>query len=222
METIIYAVIGTVVGGLILTFTLKVIVPRLKDLLCGTRYRNELATLLIQSVRDAFQGLNTWTDKEKESSEHWTTRLFSALDRLAADLGVDIRHKPKGNPNYEFLYDVCFLVTGSRAPDGFTPKTPLKQALIVLESEWDRGDKKQKILYDFSKLLIARVELRSLVFYTISSKDFDSIMRDVKALIAACEQGAQSDRYLICGIALQCLRFVLVDGRGKELYRKNH
>ena len=184
---------------------------------CRNIDRNVLARRLIQSVRDAFQDLNTWADEEMESGTYWTTSLFTALDDLGNDLGVEVRHRPQGNPNREFLYDVCFLVTGDRNID--TPETPLKQALLVLECEWKRT--RQEILYDFSKLLIARAELRSLVFWTISSEDFDAVMEDVKVLIVAFE-GAKSDRYLICGIELQCLRFALVNGRGKELYRKNH
>ena len=187
---------------------------------CRNIDRNELARRLIQSVRDAFQGLNAWPDEERDSSAYWTTRLCTALDDLGNDLGVEVRHRPQGNPNWEFLYDVCFLVTGDRNTDGwFTPETPLKQALLVLESEWKRN--RQEILYDFSKLLIARAELRSLVFWPICSEEFDAVMEDVKVLIVAFE-GAKSDRYLICGIELQCLRFALVNGRGKELYRKNH
>ena len=197
--------------------------------MCGNIDRNELARRLIQSVRDVFQGLNTWPNEEKNSSKCWTTRLFAALDRLAEDLDVDIRHGPKrkeeNNRNWEFLYDVCFFVPRrDEDSDGyFIPETPLKQALIVLECEWSRREKKKDILYDFSKLLIARAELRVLVFWTISRKeDFDSTMQDVKALIDAFEQGDEKDRYLICGIGTRCLRFALVDGKGKELYRKNH
>ena len=192
--------------------------------MCGNIDRNELACRLIQSVRNAFEN-------RKISTMKWgdmTRSLFSELDRLAVDLDVDIRRGPKRkgeeNLNWEFLYDVCFLVPRDRDKKGyFTRKTPLKQALIVLECEWNRSNQKRDILYDFSKLLIARAELRCLVFYTTrSSQDFDSTMQDVTALIAAFEQGAEEDRYLICGIGSQCLRFALVDGRGKELCRKNH
>ena len=198
--------------------------------MCENIDRNELACRLIQSVRDAFQGLNTWPNEAKNSSKCWTTRLFSELDRLAVCLGVDIRRGPKRkeekNLKWEFLYDVCFFVPrrDRDSDDGyFTPETPLKQALIVLECEWSRREQKKDILYDFSKLLIARAELRVLVFWTISRKeDFDSTMKDVKELIDAFEQGDEEDRYLICGIGTRCLRFALVDGRGKELYRKNH
>ena len=189
----------------------------------GNIDRNELACRLIQSVQEAFEK----EIRDMKFSE-MTRRLFSKLDCLGKELCADVRHGPKRrrekNLNWEFLYDVCFFKPRDKDEQGyFIPKTPLKQALIVLECEWNRSNKKQDILYDFSKLLLARAELRVLVFYTtISSKDFDCTMQDVKALIAAFEQGDEEDRYLICGIGSQCLRFALVDGGGKELYRKNH
>lgn len=181
--------------------------------MCGNIDRNELACRLIQSVRGAFE-------KEKIRKMGWsdmTRSLFSELDCLAECLGADVRHKQieEENQNWEFLYDVCFFVTGGRDPQGyFTPKIPLKQILLALECEWNQDNK--EMLYDFSKLLIVKAELRSFVFYTDSSKKFDSTLKDVKALIAAFEQGAKSDRYLICGIGSQCLRFALVNGRGEE------
>lgn len=187
--------------------------------MCGNIDRKELACRLIQSVREAFENKNISTLGWGEM----THILFSELDCLAECLGVDVRHKQieEKNQNWEFLYDVCFFKPRDRNRGGyFIPKTPLKQALLVLECEWNQDTK--EMLYDFSKLLIARAELRSFVFYADSSKDFDSTMQDVKALIDAFEQGAQSDRYLICGIGSQYLRFALVDGRGKEVYRKNH
>ncbi len=218
METIIYAVIGTVVGGLILTFILKVIVPRLKDLL----YRNKLARCIIQSVRDAFQGLNNWPDEQRNSSAYWTTRLFSELDRLAEKLNVEVRHDPRGgNPDWgEFLYDVCFLVTDGISQDSyFAPETPLKKVLLVLECEWGTGTK--NILFDFTKLLIVRAELRVFVF-SVDNERFEPILDDIKAAINAFTQVAKSDRYLICNVSQplsQPLQFVLLDGRGKERYR---
>ena len=196
--------------------------------MCGNIDRNELARCLIQSVRDAFENRNI-------SDMGWgemTRILFSKLDCLGESLCADVRHGPKRkgeeNLNWEFLYDVCFFKPRDGDEQGyFTRKTPLKQALIVLECEWNRSNKKQDILYDFSKLLLARAELRVLVFYTtISCKDFDCTMKDVTALIAAFKQGAECDRYLICGIGCRRLWFALVDGGGKELYRelyrKNH
>ncbi|MXZ00003.1 hypothetical protein F4Y93_04905 [Candidatus Poribacteria bacterium] len=187
--------------------------------MCGNIDRNELACRLIQSVRGAFENrdLNNmkWSDM--------TRSLFSELDCLAECLGADVRHKQieEEKQNWEFLYDVCFFVTGGRDPQGyFTRQTPLKQALLVLECEWNQDNK--EMLYDFSKLLLARSKLRAFVFYTDSSEKFDSTLEAVKALIDAFEQGAKSDRYLICGIGCRSLRFALVDGRGEELCRKNY
>ena len=190
--------------------------------MCGNIDRNELACRLIQSVRDAFENISDMGFGDM------TRSLFSKLDCLGKELCADVRHGPKGkeekNLNWEFLYDVCFFKPRDKREDGyFTPKTPLNQALIVLECEWNRGNGQKDILYDFSKLLIARAELRCLVFYTtIKCKDFVCILERVKKLIDAFEQGDVKDRYLICGIGCRSLRFALVDGKGKVLCRKNY
>ena len=185
METIIYAVIGTVVGGLILTFILKVIVPRLKDLL----YRNKLARCIIQSVRDAFENGNL----NNMNRGDMTGILFDELDRLAEDLCVDVRHRLQNNPHLsEFLYDVCFLVTDGMSQYGyFAPETPLKKVLLVLECEWNQDN--EDMLYDFTKLLTARAELRVFVF-SVDSERFEPILDDIKAAINAFTQVAKSDR----------------------------
>ena len=180
--------------------------------------RNELARCVIQSVRDAFQGLNNWPDEQINSGLYWTIQLFSELDRLAEELDVDVRHDTaKGNPDWgEFLYDVCFLVTAGRHPQGnFAPQHPLKKVLLVLECEWQRDT--ENILFDFTKLLTARAELRVFVF-SVDNEKFEPILDAIKAAINAFTQVAKSDRYLICSVS-QPLQFVLLDGRGKERYR---
>ena len=142
------------------------------------------------------------------------------MDRLAEELDVDVRHDTaKGNPDWgEFLYDVCFLVTAGRHPQGnFAPQHPLKKVLLVLECEWER--KTEDILFDFTKLLIARAELRVFVF-SVNIERFEPILEDIKAAINAFTRVIKSDRYLICNVShpLQ-FQFVLLDGRGKERYR---
>lgn len=179
---------------------------------------NGLIKSVIKSVQRAFKDLDTWTTEEKNRSEPFTNRLFFELHRLAEKLGVDIRMTYEQPRNWEFLYDVCFLVTTGTFRDRngyFTSDAPLKRVVLVLECEWNTNSK--EILYDFSKLLMARAELRSLVFYQSSLNGFESIIQNVKAAISAFEHGTQSDRYLICGLVSQDLHFVLIDGKGKEL-----
>ncbi len=106
----------------------------------------------IQSVRDAFQGLSAWTDEERSTSTYWTTQLFSELRCLAKNLGVVIRSSRE--PQHSaFLYDVCFLETGGRNPNGnFTPQSQLQRLLLVLECEWKRIVKAYcSILLNFSQ-----------------------------------------------------------------------
>ena len=175
----------------------------------------KLVNSLIRSVKTAFKNCDRWSD---QSNRNYTHRLFSELDRLAKKLDVDIRRSQK-DQNWEFLYDVCFLgLSDDREKNGyFIPQNPLRKVFLVLECEWNPDN--EEILYDFSKLLVARSKLRSLVFYTRSCEGFESIMRDVKSAINAFEQGAESDRYLIFGFVHQesLPRSVLLDSRGNEL-----
>lgn len=188
--------------------------------MCGTSDLHRLDSNLVRSVQAAmqaaFKNFYTW-EGEKNSSRHYTKRLFCELRCLAEKRGVDIRLTWKEPQNWEFLYDVCFLVTDNIKDQSgyFTSEAPLKRVLFVLECEWNSNNK--EILYDFSKLLMARSKLRSLVFYKSSEEGFKSIIQDIKSAINAFEQGEQSDRYLICGLVPQCLRFVLLDGEGNEL-----
>ncbi|MDE2831928.1 MAG: hypothetical protein OXN20_17585 [Gemmatimonadota bacterium] len=176
---------------------------------------NVLINGLIQSVRDAFNGQNI----ENMAYREMTDNLFAQLDNLGNQLGVDVR-RTVPNQNWEFLYDVCFLVTCGINPHGyFAPQTPLRKALLVLECEWNSNNNDNDTLYDFTKLLMARSELRTLVFDRNSNNGFKSIKQDVQLAIAAFEQGAEADRYLICGlVANALLRFVLLDGNGNELF----
>ncbi len=180
---------------------------------------NVLINGLIQSVRATFKD----QDIQNMTYPEMTDNLFAQLDNLGNQLGVDVRRTVTPNQNWEFLYDVCFLVTGGISQDGyFAPQTPLRKALIVLECEWKNNktniSHNNDILYDFSKLLMARSELRVLVFDKSSNNRFRSIKQDVQLAIAAFEQGAEADRYLICGLVANALRFVLIDGNGNELF----
>ena len=190
--------------------------------MCG----NELACRLIKSIRDALEEPRTMMFGDM------TRSLFSELDCLAKslkdelELEVDIRHKPKDrkdkNRNWEFLYDVCLFVTKCKdKKEGyFTPKTSIRKVLLVLECEWNSYDKDR--LYDFSKLLLARAELRAFVLYENSDDEkFNSILKDMKSLIKDFEQGKKSDRYLICRITSEScqFQFILLDGEGNDITR---
>ncbi|MXX12927.1 MAG: hypothetical protein F4Z86_05670 [Gemmatimonadetes bacterium] len=128
--------------------------------MCENIDRNELACHLIQSVREAFQGLNTWTDKYKRSNKHWTKRLFSKLDCLAVDLGVDIRRGPKRkeekNLNWEFLYD---FYTTIKCEDFVSILERVKKLIAAFE----QGDVKDRYL-------ICGIGCRSLRFALVDGK----------------------------------------------------
>lgn len=90
-----------------------------------------------------------------------------------------------GESNSEWLYDVTWLAwstDGSVALD-----VPL-----VLESEWKRSG----IGYDFDKLLLARAQLRVMVFETVNRGQSETITSGLLRRIAAFAPSRPGDRYL--------------------------
>jgi hypothetical protein len=126
-----------------------------------------LVTGVIRAVQSAFFDLNSWTDDEMYSSSRFTARTFPEFRKLAESLRYDVRFSASEPHNFEFLYDICFLKTSGEFNERngyFYAKTPLRRSGLVRECEW--SPREEEIVYDFSKLLLARADLRCLIFYT--------------------------------------------------------
>jgi hypothetical protein len=170
------------------------------------------------AVRTAFCDLEKWTEVEMYSSSRFTHRVFSEFRRLAEKLNYDVRLSATEPRNYEFLYDICFLKTSGEFNDRngyFTTAKPLQRSVLVLECEWSPIE--EEIIYDFSKMLLARADLRCLIFYRNSRQLVDSFIARVKTSIAAYEQSESRDRYLLCGLYERKTTFTMLDGNGGEV-----
>lgn len=173
---------------------------------------------VMDSVRAAFFDLDRWTDDEMCSSTRFSSRIFPEFRKLAENMHYDARFTASEPRNYEFLYDVSFLVTSGSFNERngyFYSQTPLKRTVLVLECEW--SPREEEIIYDFSKLLLARADLRCLIFYRNSQDLLDSCIYRAKAAIAAFEQSDSSDRYLLCGLYARRPTFTLLDGNGQDV-----
>jgi hypothetical protein len=170
------------------------------------------------AVQTAFYDLDRWTDEEMYSSRRFTARLFPEFRTLAEELLYDVRFSCSEPRNYEFLYDICFLDTskGFNERNGyFTVTSPLRRSVLVLECEWN--PREEEIIYDFSKLLLARADLRCLVFYRNSQSLLNSCIARAERAIAQYEQGDIKDRYLLVGLYGRQATFTMLDGNGREI-----
>jgi hypothetical protein len=168
------------------------------------------------AIESAFADIETWSPLDRNSNAFWTSRLMDAMDRLARATGLDLRRSGGGSGREEFLYDVVFLDTPrSDNPSGyFRPGSHLKRLVIALECEWNTSD--DEIVYDFTKLLVARASLRVFVFWQRTPVERERIFQSIEAVIHDFEDGARSDTYLVIGIAgAQCAN-VVFDGLGRK------
>lgn len=178
----------------------------------------QLVAGLKETLRNAFKDLDTWTPEERASSRHFTQRLLSRLPPLAKVFGLDVRMTSEDPRNWEFLYDAAFLMTGGSYNDRngyFAGEAALRRAVLVLECEW--SSRHNEILYDFSKLLLARARLRALVCYQSSVEHLGVLTDLIRMAIRSFIDGHVSDRYLICALAPGEIRFSLLDGTGNEV-----
>jgi hypothetical protein len=107
------------------------------------------------------------------------------MDALASTLNLVVRISRKEPRNWQFLYDVVFLETADPLllddSGYFRPEASLKRLVIALESEWLRDP--EEIIYDFTKLLVARATLRVFVFCPTIAEAAAAILERVAAAI---------------------------------------
>ena len=177
---------------------------------------HKLAFQVREAIVPAFSNIQAWSPSEQKSSAFWTGKLYAAMEALASTLNLDVRISRNEPRNWQFLYDVAFLeTTDPRLLDGsgyFRPEASLKRLVIALESEWSRDSK--EIIYDFTKLLVARATLRVLVFCPTTANDADAILERVAAAIRDFRDSDPQDVYLVCAITAAAPRCVLFNGSG--------
>ena len=114
----------------------------------------------------------------------------------------------------EWLYDLCWLQYMNYYPTsaGYKPRDYLLRVPLVMESEW--GDK-HDISNDFEKILMARAELRVMIFEDGNHR-VDDITTHLRTYIRRFRPRRVADRYLFCGYinARNKFQFALVDGKG--------
>lgn len=145
---------------------------------------------IIKKIRKALNEL--LPDLLDKDDATWTREIKTALGSLAKKkfgcyVATDLRD-PEGNLQFdrkEWLYDVTCLK--------FDRDEYLKRVLLVVECEWGR---KSSIYYDFEKLLLARADVRVMIF-TGSSDIIDEVFTELAAYICKCEHTLPGDTYLL-------------------------
>ncbi len=136
------------------------------------------------------------------SDKLWTRCLLTKIGRVGQQKGyfvyADVRED--GRPVFddgEWLFDLCWL-------DYSDDKKWLIGAPLVLECEW--GSRKN-ITDDFQKLLLARADLRVMVFSGRSNSETVETTECLKTFIKKLADTSSDDHYLLCGWSREDRRF---------------
>ena len=154
---------------------------------------------LVRRVRGALSELCDRVDEPDWQDADWTREVKQAIVRLAADAGQPVYASgTHGVAGGEWLYDLTWL--------DYSPEARfLKRTILVLESEWDRD--LAAIEEDFDNLLLARADLRVMVFQAKSAAEVQTVANRLVAIINACEQTESGDQYLLAGWMADCREF---------------
>ena len=134
-----------------------------------------------------------------EKSEPWTRGIKNRICKIGKERGYEVRASSSEEADSgEWLYDVIWRKMS---------ENKVLDVGLVLESEW----KRPLIDDDFQKLLLAKAELRCMIFYAASKQ---SAKREVEELINQVVEFSRSqtgDKYLFCGWLVDEERFYFRD-----------
>ena len=137
-------------------------------------------------IKQTLDNFNAYALKSNLTDKKWTIGIKNHIGKIGKERGYEVRASSSEEAHStEWLYDVIWRkMSGNYVVD----------IGLVLESEWDRSG----IEDDFQKLLLARAELRCMIFYT---KSKPSAKREIEELINQVAEFSRSqtgDKYLFC------------------------
>jgi hypothetical protein len=125
-----------------------------------------------------------WTQKIKEKL--WTLGLNLGFEICSHNIGgIELIHG-------EWLYDMTWLEYDRRGKEGYLIDIPL-----VMESEWGKRD---KVIDDFEKLLLARAKNKIMIFQMKNSDEINKMFDEFKKIILLFKRSDSLDRYLFAGL----------------------
>ena len=143
-----------------------------------------------------------YRDQLDVSDKEWTRCVLTNIGRVGQQEGYFVYAgvRKDGRPVFndgEWLFDLCWL-------DYSDDNKWLIGAPLVLECEW--GSRKN-ITDDFQKLLLARADLRVMVFSGRSNSETVETTECLKTFTKKLAETCSDDHYLLCGWSGEDRRF---------------
>lgn len=121
-----------------------------------------------------------------EKDEPWTRGIKNLICKIGKERGYEVRASSSEEAHStEWLYDVIWRkMSGNKVAN----------VGLVLECEWERSG----IEEDFQKLLLAKAELRCMIFYTESKHNAKREIEELIHQVVEFSRSQSGDKYLFC------------------------
>jgi hypothetical protein len=128
----------------------------------------------------------------------WTKQVKKRLCKVGHDQGYRVCVEKKLEQAYrsEWLYDMTWLKFDGRE---------LIDVPLVLECEWGYFDEPTKdhyhhdrVQYDFQKLLLAKADLRCIIFAAQNLQDAEKYVEELIDIVERFQKRKIGDNYLFC------------------------
>lgn len=161
-----------------------------------------------QEIRDCLAGaVKNLKKHKKETDSEWTKQIKVDLCKLGKTYKLEACASGIGNKAKwgEWLYDLCWAKAVEDAEAGWN----LESIPLVVESEWGRT--LRHIVADFDKLMLARAELKLMIYQDIPGKKVDEIAKDLVRRVEMFKGLPKADLYLLAGFDNAKMSFVFFE-----------
>lgn len=151
---------------------------------------------LVEAIRRSLEGINP-DDIHTAPVKKALCEACKTIEDVYA-YASQVEHPPADGG--EWLFDVTGLLYDQ---EGY-----LKRTVLVAESEWGREN---EIYGDFEKLLLARADVRVMVFDGSQNPGYRAIFETLATYIARCEHSQAGDSWLFVAWMPDRLHFQRID-----------
>ena len=139
-----------------------------------------------EMIKQTLDEFNAYALKMNLTDREWTIEIKNRICKIGKERGYEVRASSSEEAHSaEWLYDVIWRkMSGNKVVD----------VGLVLESQWDRSG----IVDDFQKLLLARAELRCMIFCTASKQSAEVEIGELINQVGKFSGTQPSDKYLFC------------------------
>lgn len=134
-------------------------------------------------------------EQKKEKDSEWTRKIKVNLCKLGKVYDLETCASGVGNKAKwgEWLYDLCWADAEKNKKTGWD----LKSVPLVVESEWGRT--LWHIVADFDKLMLARSELKLMIYQDIPRMRVDEIADNLVRRVVKFRDIPKDDLFLLAG-----------------------